>query len=82
MRHLLLATCFLAAILLAATLWLSKDSPGSGVRKLLDVTKGPVTPGYEDCDRVPNNEALATFAKNALQRVSLQVYLRLTRASQ
>lgn len=69
MRQSLLWTCFLAATLLIGTLWLSKDSTSHGMRKLLDVSRQPITPGYEDCDLHPKNEALAAFAKQALQRV-------------
>ena len=68
MRNLML-TCGLAAVLVFGTLWASHGPGSSGVRQLLDVSKQPLTPGFEHCDRLPNNKALATFAANAVKKV-------------
>lgn len=69
MRGLLLGTCAVAFVVLGATLWSSKGSGSTSMRRLLDTSKLPLTPGFEECDRTPNNRALATFVENALSKV-------------
>ena len=65
----MLATCAVAVVLLFGTLWASRGSGAGGVRQLLDTTRQPLTPGFEACDRLPNNKHLQKFAQNALSRV-------------
>ena len=76
MRIIVLGTCAIAFVVMSCTLWASQRNSTPSVRQLLDNTKQPLTPGFEACDRSPNNEALATFAKNAVSKVCAVAAMR------